>query len=187
MGLDKIIEEVRRQGGQEASKILESAQSEAASIIAKAKSEARGEVESAKKEASEAVERERVEELSKVKGAAFRIVAEARGTIVERNLEAVWSKVLAFRDTGDYGRLLASLTYQAMADLGPGSRVFCRSEDERLLVSIKPAGYIECAGGVLIEDSTGRIRVDSRIESLFSENRSKLAAAAYAHLFRGEV
>jgi vacuolar-type H+-ATPase subunit E/Vma4 len=186
MGLDRMIGEVRRRGDEAAAEILGQAQSEAQGIVEAAKARAKAKVEASQSQAAIEAGKARLEGLSKAKNASAKTVGKARAQHVEQHLDAVWSGILALRGTERYGRLIAKLAQAAYSELGPGSRLYCRREDAAYMGAYKPAGYIECAGGVLAEDASGRVRVDARLETIFASCRERLAAKAYARLFPGD-
>jgi vacuolar-type H+-ATPase subunit E/Vma4 len=184
MGLEKLVDEVRRRGEAQAQEILSGADSEAAAIVAKAQAEADALMDAAVRHGGEDVAAERAERLSEARSAALKQMAEARRQVIEAHLRVVWAGLLEFRDGKEYGRLVSSLAAEAATSLGPGFKLMCRRGDEGLLAPASAAGNVDCAGGVLAYDVSGRIMLDGRLETLFSEAREALSAKIYAKAFR---
>jgi vacuolar-type H+-ATPase subunit E/Vma4 len=183
MGLEKLTAEVARKGQQEASLILERAKAESSGIIDNAISEARAGVEIAKTQAQLAASRESSEELSHAKTNASRILVQARSDVVDRYLEAVWSKVLDYRQTDEYAALINSQIRESVKEIGPNCRFFIRREDVGLLGKVQPEGFIDCAGGLLAKDASGRVIMDGRLETLFAEHRERLSSLVHSRVF----
>jgi len=185
MGLEKLVDEVRRTAEAEALDIMERSKAESGGIIANAETEARSIVAQNRRESREEAMKENREELSRARNEASRVLDTARAQVVDRHLQAVWVRVLQFRETDGYGSMMRSLVSRANNELGKGARIYCRKEDAGLIAPDKPQGFIACEGGILVEDSTGRVKLDGRMESLFAESGDKLSAVIYSHVFQG--
>lgn len=184
--MDTLIDEVRRRGEEEAAQIMRKAQSEAEEILERHRQEAQAHVEAAKKQRQQSAAVELAEEVSEAKAAASTMVAEAKNRVVEKHLDAVWALVLDMRSTEAYRRLLSEQASQAILEFGPNCRIYCRSEDVGLLPPLKVAGHIDSAGGIIAEDESGRIRLDGRLETLFTESNERLSSMIYAKIFAGD-
>ena len=185
MGLERLEEEIRRKGDEEAARILGRAKAESEGIVSNAELEAHAEVEIAKRQVSALNEKEQQEDASHAKIQANKVIAQAKAEQVSRHLEVVWSGILDYRESEGYGRLLSSFANAASGELGAGCKLYCRRQDEPYLRPLKASGFIDCAGGLLAKDGTGRVTVDYRLESLFAEASDGLASMIYTHLFKG--
>ncbi|MFH0862870.1 MAG: V-type ATP synthase subunit E family protein [Candidatus Altiarchaeota archaeon] len=174
-----------RRAEAEALENMERSKAEAEGIVSNAETDARVIVEQAKREAHVEALKENREELSRARNEASRIMDAAKAGLVDRHLEAVWAQALKFRETEGYRSMMNYMADLAAQDLGEGCRLFCRKEDAGIISPRKPHGFIPCEGGLMVEDASGRIRLDGRMETLYDESRDMLSWRIYSHIFAG--
>lgn len=167
MGLEQVIEGIKRQGQKEASATVEAAKAEAKSLLDEARS--RAAKTKAAREADLATE---VENLRRRELAAAELEAKKRRLLAEREAmqkvrEAVEARIMSL-PTAERERHLRALYARANV---PGGRVRVRDEDkgiaERLGFTV--VGTFKGLGGILVESPDGTTTEDLRYENLLDD------------------
>jgi len=194
IGMEKISEAV-----------LDKVRAEAETIIKQAEDKAGKEVEQAKKQRVARLEEEKSKILQQTREEAARIEAQAlvkarqelsraKADVIDELIGSVKKKLL---ETSSDKNLLMGLIKEAMATLGISEgRVYVSPKDvsmvQKLLESDKGlTGKIveikeyDCAGGVIVEDINGRIRVDNTYETRLEMLLPRLLPEIGRELFKG--
>ena len=194
IGMEKISEAV-----------LDKVRAEAEAIIKQAEDKAGKEVEQAKKQRVARLEEEKGKILQQTREEAARIEAQAlvkarqglsraKADVIDEIIGSVKKRLL---ETSSDKNLLMGLIKEATATLGISEgRVYVSPKDismvQRLLegdrgltgkiVEIKEN---DCAGGVIVEDINGRIRVDNTYETRLEMLLPRLLPEIGRELFKG--
>jgi V/A-type H+-transporting ATPase subunit E len=194
MGMEKISEAV-----------LDKVRAEAETIIKQAEDKAGKEVEQAKKQRVARLEEEKGKILQQTREEAARIEAQAlvkarqelsraKADVIDEIIGSVKKGLL---ETSSDKNLLMGLIKEATATLGISEgRVYVSPKDvsmvQKLLESDKGlTGKIveikeyDCAGGVIVEDINGRIRVDNTYETRLEMLLPRLLPEIGRELFKG--
>lgn|SRR3989344_2630660 len=186
MGFEELAGELHRNAESEGKKLRAAAEKNAQKAEEEAQQKADELLRSSKKEAHAYAKQESSERLTSAKLAAKKITDEAKDDAVEGSLHQVWNgfKSASLRK-GTYPQLLQRLIAEGMKELGTSEAVlYVRDEDRQLVsgnrVAKLPAQY---SGGVILESSNGKIRVNKTLEEIFSQQKSSLRKKIYDKLF----
>lgn len=175
MSLETVVEDIREQARARAEEIRQAAETDAEEIRSEAESDA------------EEIRREREQEVERT------IEQEREQTLSSATLEAKQERLKARRDAlmtvrdgveaalvemeGDRRETLTrELLDGALEELDDGEiEVYCRPADEALLADILEeydatlAGDYDCLGGVVVESTTSRVRVNNTFDSVLED------------------
>jgi len=194
IGMEKISEAV-----------LDKVRAEAETIIRQAEDKAGKEVEQAKKQRVARLEEEKGKILQQTREEAARIEAQAlvkarqelsraKADVIDELIGSVKKRLL---ETSSDKNLLMGLIKEAAATLGISEgRVYASPKDvsmvQKLLESdrgitgkIVEIKEYDCAGGVIVEDINGRIRVDNTYETRLEMLLPRLLPEIGRELFKG--
>ena len=194
IGMEKISEAV-----------LDKVRAEAETIIKQAEDKAGKEVEQAKKQRVARLEEEKGKILQQTREEAARIEAQAlvkarqelsraKADVIDEIISSVKKRLL---ETSSDKNLLMGLIKEAAATLGISEgRVYVSPKDvsmvQKLLENdrgitgkIMEIKEYDCAGGVIVEDINGRIRVDNTYETRLEMLLPRLLPEIGRELFKG--
>jgi V/A-type H+-transporting ATPase subunit E len=177
MSLETVVDDIREEAEAEAESIIEAAEADAESIIEEAEADAESIIEEAKADVERQIEREREQRVSSANLTAKQRRLEARRDALETVKERVEAEVESL-DPDTRESLTRDLLEAAGVEFEDADTVtvYCRSEDEDLLVDIledyegyELGGEYDCLGGVIVESEGSRIRVDNTFDSVLEE------------------
>jgi len=194
IGMEKISEAV-----------LDKVRAEAETIIKQAEDKAGKEVEQAKKQRVARLEEEKGKILQQTREEAARIEAQAlvkarqelsraKADVIDELIGSVKKRLL---ETSSDKNLLMGLIKEAAATLGISEgRVYVSPKDVSMVQKLPESdrgitGKIveikeyDCAGGVIVEDINGRIRVDNTYETRLEMLLPRLLPEIGRELFKG--
>ena len=194
IGMEKISEAV-----------LDKVRAEAETIIKQAEDKAGKEVEQAKKQRVARLEEEKGKILQQTREEAARIEAQAlvkarqelsraKADVIDELIGSVKKGLL---ETSSDKNLLMGLIKEATATLGISEGRVCVSPrdvsmvqkllegDKGLTSKIVEIKEYDCAGGVIVEDINGRIRVDNTYETRLEMLLPRLLPEIGRELFKG--
>ena len=186
MGFEELAGELNRNAEAEGKKLIAAAERNAKKAEEEAQQKADELLRNAKKDAHAYAKQESSERLTSAKLAAKKTVDEAKDDAVEGSLHQVWN---AFKSAslrkGAYPQLLQKLIADGMKELGTSEAVlYVRDEDRQLVSGYRTAKLPQqYSGGVILESSNGRIRVNRTLEEIFSQQKSALRKKIYDKLF----
>ncbi len=177
---------------------------DAHSIIGEAEEKAQEEIEKAKKQREVRYEQERARMLGEAEEEAARILAQAsiraRQQISSAKADAIASIIDAARkelpQISSDERYFLGLTREAIAGLGTGkARIYVSARDlgtvKRLLETNKELAdkileikETDCLGGVIAEDTEGKLRIDNTYETRLEMLLPKLLPKISNELFK---
>lgn len=167
MGLNEVINEVTESGARRAQQIVDDAQAEASEILAAAASAAADYQAKREADAEREAQQVRAQVASRAEFEARKMVLEAeaalRGELRKMVLDG-FAKLSPAKRKGH----LASLLAQAKAVI-PSGRVWCAAKDKKALEDQKTfdfAGTTDIVGGIVVEDKSGKNRLDLSYETL---------------------
>jgi|Deesub1362A_J573_1020465.scaffolds.fasta_scaffold00261_4 V/A-type H+-transporting ATPase subunit E len=184
MGLDELIEDIRKDTEQKRDEILKKAREEADEILKKAREEADRILKIGEEDAKRLAESERRERISSARLQAGRIVAEAREEVVERAIARMWEFLAELKKRDEYREFLKNVIEQGRKELGGDVKVSASPEDFEIIMSLAPDAELsefDTKGGVVL--TSGKVWIDSTFESLMAENMEKIRLMIYEHVF----
>lgn len=173
MSLESVAEDIRQQARAEAEAIREEADERAEEIVADAEAEAEEIVENREREVERQAEQEREQTLSSAKLEAKQLRLRARRDALDDVRAAVEDRIAGI-EGAERERLTRTLLEAALSEFDEGESlvVHGREADVDLLRELADADRltvgdpIECLGGVVVEGSRTRVRVDNTFDSV---------------------
>ncbi len=193
MSLETVAEDIRDEARERAAEIRAAAEERADEITAEAEQDADDIVAEAERQAEREIAQEREQKLSSAKLEAKQDRLEARRDALADVREALEEHVASL--SGDEREeLTRELLDAASEEFDAGSvQVYARASDAALVEGIlddydgyEYAGEYDCLGGVVVESTESRVRVnntfDSVLETVWEDNLKDISA----RLFDGE-
>lgn len=167
MGLDKVVDNIRSEGRQQATSIVNAAKKEADAILADAKRQAAEITARRQAEASTAADSHLKREVANADLEARRLRLTAERELMT-SIRAEVEKRLAALPTAAREAHLKQLVQQANV---PNGRVWVAKQDEASArkLGLNVAGTFEGLGGVIVEAVDGATRENLRYETLLEE------------------
>lgn len=191
MSLDTVVEDIRDEARARADEIRSQGDARAAEIIADAEADAERIAEEREASVERQITQEREQTLSSAKLEAKQQRLEARRDVLQKVRTQVEDELVALSGTEreDLTRSLladAAEEFDADADVG----VYGRADDKTLLTKILAdydgysyAGEYDCLGGVVVESTASRVRVnntfDSVLEDVWEDNLKELSVRLF--------
>jgi V/A-type H+-transporting ATPase subunit E len=182
MSLDNVVEDIRDEARARAEEIREQGERRADEIIGTAKTDAHELLEARKTDVKRQIEQEREQALSSAKLEAKQERLEARRDVLEDVRGRVESEIadLSGEKREELTRALLEAAAPEFEDEESVS-VYGRADDEELLEDLldeydgfEYAGEYDCLGGVVVEGTDSRVRVnntfDSVLEGVWQDN-----------------
>ncbi|WP_136688753.1 V-type ATP synthase subunit E [Halorhabdus amylolytica] len=175
MSLETVVEDIREEARARAEEIRTEADSEAEEIVGEAEAEAEEIRAQREREVERRIEQERERRLSSATLEAKQERLKARRTALSTVRERVEER-LAELEEDRRKRLTRETLEAALAEFDGGEiEVYCRPADEELVEGILTeydatlAGEVECLGGVVVESTASRVRVNNTFDSLLED------------------
>ena len=175
MSLETVVEDIREEARTRAEEIRQEADDAAEEIIADAESDADEIRDEREQEVQRQIEQEREQRLSSATLQAKQERLKARRTVLSTVRDRVEDE-LAELSGDSREELTRDLLEAALAEFDGGDiEVYCRPDDEALLEEILKdydaslAGERACLGGVVVESSGSRVRVNNTFDSLLED------------------
>ncbi|HVM45613.1 MAG TPA: V-type ATP synthase subunit E family protein [Candidatus Thermoplasmatota archaeon] len=167
MGLDKVVDNIRREGRGQATQIVEAAKKEADAIIADAKRQAAEITARRQSEASASADAYLKREVASADLEARRLRLAAERELVNAIRSDVEKRLSALPSDKREAHLKLLV---ARANV-PNGRVWVAKQDEPLArkLGFALAGTFEGLGGVVVESADGSTRENLRYETLLDE------------------
>jgi vacuolar-type H+-ATPase subunit E/Vma4 len=146
-----------------------------------------------KKEAEKDVEKNLTEQSNEriawARLEAKRVLAEAREDSIKGVIEDLFTELKSVRKTAEYKKFLKKSVPAAAKELGRNTRVHIVKGDKTHLPKMNGVKVVEdlkALGGVLLESSDEKIRIDLTLERLFESRRDELRKQISDKLFGGK-
>ncbi|CCQ33735.1 V-type ATP synthase subunit E protein [Halorhabdus tiamatea SARL4B] len=171
MSLEVVVEDIKAQAREQAEEITQAAESDAEEIVADAESDAEEIKTEREREVDRQIAQERERRISSAELEAKQERLEARREVLETVRERVESE-LANLDGERREELTRDLLESALEEFEGAVDVYGRAEDAALLEEIVAdydatlAGERDCLGGVVVESSASRVRVNNTFDSI---------------------
>ena len=191
MSLDTVVEDIRDEARARAEEIRSQGETRAEEIIADAEADADRIVEEREAAVEKQIEQEREQTLSSAKLEAKQQRLEARRDVLQRVHEQV-EEELADLSSQKRETLTRKLLDDASEEFDDDAtvQVYGRAADETLLTKILAdydgysfAGEYDCLGGVVVESTSSRVRVnntfDSVLEDVWEDNLKELSTRLF--------
>jgi V/A-type H+-transporting ATPase subunit E len=191
MSLDNVVEDIRDEARARAEEIREEGERRASEIVEEAEADAEELLEERKREVERTVEQEREQALSSAKLEAKQERLEARRDVLEDVRSSV-EEELASLSGARREELTRALLDQADEEFDEDAdvAVYGRASDETLLEDVladyegfELAGEYDCLGGVVVESTSSRVRVnntfDSILEGVWEDNLKEVSARLF--------
>lgn len=191
MSLDTVVEDIRDEARARAEEIRSQGETRAEEIIADAEADADRIVEEREAAVEKQIEQEREQTLSSAKLEAKQQRLEARRDVLQQVHEQVEEELADLS-----GQKRETLTRKLLDDASEEFdddatvQVYGRAADETLLTKILAdyddysfAGEYDCLGGVVVESTSSRVRVnntfDSVLEDVWEDNLKELSTRLF--------
>ncbi|MFB6283040.1 MAG: V-type ATP synthase subunit E [Halobacteria archaeon] len=186
MGLETVVEDITEKARNRAEEIREEAESEADEIVADAEDEADEIMEEAKEEVEKEIDEAREQTLSSAQLESKKKVSRTRKELLDELKKDVREELAELED----GRreITESLLNDAVDEIDDSSGTVHSSENDEELVKeltedhdgFSYGGSENIVGGVVVENSTGKVRVtnsfDSVLEKVWSDSISEISS-----------
>ncbi|WP_135667491.1 V-type ATP synthase subunit E [Halorhabdus rudnickae] len=189
MSLETVVEDIREEARTRAEEIRAEAEEEAEEILGDAESDAEEIRDEREQEVQRQIEQEREQRLSSATLQAKQERLKARRTALESVRERVEERLATLEDDRRE-TLTRELLDAALEELDSSNvDVYCRPEDEALLETILEeydaslAGQRDCLGGVVVESSSSRVRVNNTFDALVEDVWEDEVREISDHLF----
>ena len=177
MSLETVVEDIREQARARAEEIRAEAESEAEAIIDEAEADAEETIAAAERQVDRDIEQERDQRLSSANLEAKQNRLEARRDLLESVRQDVEEQIAGLEDDRRQELTQALLDAAAVEfEDDDDVSVYGRAEDEALLTDLlgdydgfEYAGEYDCLGGVVVESSTSRLRVNNTFDSILDD------------------
>lgn len=167
MGLDQVVTEVQEGGKRRAQDILDQAQSEASEILAAAADTATAYEKKRADDAERDAKQVRGQIVSRAEFDARKAVLEEEAAMrveLRRMVLAGFSALPGNKRQAHLKKLVAQATAVV-----PKGRVWCAEIDKKAVQGLAAydfAGIVDIAGGLIVEDASGRTRLDLSYDTL---------------------
>ncbi|MBU0527382.1 V-type ATP synthase subunit E [Candidatus Micrarchaeota archaeon] len=189
MGIEKLKESLLSEAKDEAQQIVQSAQSHVDGMLREEKAKETALRQNAEKKVEKLLEDQRNERIAWARLEAKRINAEAREDAIKNVFEDFFNELANSRKSPEYKKFIKDAIPAAAADLGGKVTVHVVKGDKVLVPKSKNIKIVEDLkglGGALVENSTGRIRVDLRLETLADSKRDEIRRQIATVIFGGK-
>ncbi len=190
MGLEQLCAEIESRSHTQALAAIKVAHEEAKRILDNAHAQGERTLEAARAEAQAFSSAEASSRLTSCQLEASRHLIESREEAVRQCLDQVWAWYAQSPRRAGYAAKLKGWAQKALDELdAPGAVLRANEADSEILRSADfkvSKKTLECAGGVRVETSDGRIAVDYTLESQFERKREELLHLIHQKLFAGE-
>ncbi|MEM4348351.1 MAG: V-type ATP synthase subunit E [Candidatus Anstonellaceae archaeon] len=186
MGFEELAQQIQKNAEAEGRRIIHTAQKNAEKIVEAASKNADENLKKAKAEAAALVKQEHAERVTSAKLAAKKIISEAKDDAVEAAVQEVWKEFVATATKkSTYPSLLAKLVQEGLKELGTKEAVLYVRDEDRYLVSGYQLAKLpsEYAGGVIVESTDGKVRVNKTLDEIFLRKKDWLRKQIYEKLF----
>jgi V/A-type H+-transporting ATPase subunit E len=191
MSLDTVVEDIREEARARAEEIKNDGEQRAEEILAEAEADADRLIEEREAEVEREIQQEREQTLSSAKLEAKQERLSARRDVLQDVRERVETELAALSaDTRE--ELTRELIDAAAEEFDEDDEVavYGRADDEALLTEILAdyenfsyAGERDCLGGVVVEGTTSRVRVnntfDSLLETVWDDNLREISSRLF--------
>jgi len=199
--VDLLCQAILTEGREEAEKILQQARSQADRLETAEKGREQEVLERTRREVQARAHHDARNLVDRASLESKRRVAEAKETIMARIFELGRERLLAFRNSPEYGDWLKETLLKAVRELGGGNcRLMAHPEDAARLtadlldeVSRETGASLEVAadgqtspGGFLALSADGRLRYDATFQGILDRQRDSLRTELAKRLWQAE-
>lgn len=170
MGLDNVLQSIRKRGQRRAEQIKEEAKANADELLAEASQEAEAKLEEAKEAARRDAEPLRRREVLSAEIEAKKQRLEAERSAMQSVRDRA-KELLADLSADERTELLGVLVEQVESDLDD-PRIYAATDDAEIVEDLagdRFAGTEPIWGGIVAESADGEVRVDYSFETLLDE------------------
>ncbi|MBC7086192.1 MAG: V-type ATP synthase subunit E [Methanomethylovorans sp.] len=159
MGLETVIKDIQDAANAEVSRIKTETDAEVLKIIEEAKDEAKRIMGESLAKAEDDIKRMKQQEISSANLEVKRTLLNARKEILEEVYDRAFEAISSLPEEKERELLKVILQNNE----AKGKKIYSNAKSEKLvreLSSLEYGGNIDCAGGVVIENEDGTIRLD---------------------------
>lgn len=174
MSLDTVVEDIRNEARERAKEIRSEGDERADEIVSAAEADAEEILAEQERKTEQTIAQEREQKLSSAKLEAKQKRLEARRDVLQQVRADVEERIATLE--GDQREELTRELLDAAAeefDEGDTVRVYGKPEDDELLTDLvgdydgyEYAGEYDCLGGVVVESTESRLRVNNTFDSV---------------------
>jgi V/A-type H+-transporting ATPase subunit E len=165
MGLEKVIEQIEKDGEEKIRSLLQDAEKQAALILQTMQRDLEEKGAQKKRETEKQVAALQTQEKSAAEIEAKKIRLNAEKDI----LASTYQQCLASLQSLPHETILAALVRDIQKEMPEAAVIYSNKRDEakvRSLSTLRYGGVIECLGGVIAENTDKTLTVDSRYETI---------------------
>ncbi|MFH0737030.1 MAG: V-type ATP synthase subunit E [Candidatus Micrarchaeota archaeon] len=188
MGIEKLRGSLLSEAGEDAQKIVQSAETHVSGMLDEERSRKASMKKDAEKEVARLLEEQRNERIAWARLESKRVIAEAKEDAIKGVLEGFFDALKAARKTPEYKRFMGKAVPAAVDELGGDAVIHVLKGEKALIPAIrgsKVAEDLDALGGAMVETADGKIRVDLTLETLFETKRDHIRKSIYEKLFGG--
>ena len=168
MGLEKVIEQIEKDGEEKTRKLLQDTEKQAAQILHTMQRELEEKSVQKKQETEKQVTALQTQEKSAVEIEAKKIRLHAEKDI----LTSTYQQCLASLKSLPHETILSALVRNIQKEMPEAAVIYSNKRDEpvvRSLTTLRYGGAIECLGGVIAENTEKTLTVDFRYETIAAD------------------
>jgi V/A-type H+-transporting ATPase subunit E len=165
MGLEKVIEQIQKEGEEKISAILQDAEKQKAEMLQVTKQALASQAVQKKQETEQLIRAMQTQEKSALEMEVKKLLLNAEKEV----LTSTYQQCLASLQSLPHEKILPVLMRQIQEELPEAALVYSNKRDEtvvRKLSKLTYAGTIECVGGLIVENSEKTMKVDLRYETI---------------------
>ena len=189
MGLEKLKRSLIAEATSEADMIISSAEKEAKAIL----EEDRKSIDAAKEridaELDVVLAAQRQEKTAATRLEAKRLISEAKEDVLNAALDDFFIALKDLRDSSEYKKFLSNRVAKASEEISGELIVHVPKGDKELLPKSKNITIkedLDSIGGILIENASGKIRLNYTLETLIEKEKDELRKKLYESIFGGK-
>lgn len=189
MGIEKLTSSLLVDARNEAGEIIKAAEWHVEKMLSEEKAKRAILLKNAEEEAQHLIAEYEKERVAWSRLEAKRIISEAKEDAVRDFLDAFFDMLPALKKSAAYKDFVKSCLKKAGEELGSNVLIHCVKGEKSLISSVSSGKVVEdlkSIGGVVVETSDGKSRIDMRFESLFDSKREDLRKYFYQLIFGSE-
>jgi V/A-type H+-transporting ATPase subunit E len=165
MGLEKVIEQIEKDGEEKTRSLLQDSEKQAAQVLQTMQRDLEEKGVQKKQETEKQIAALQTQEKSAVEIEAKKIRLNAEKDI----LASTYQQCLTSLESLPHETILAALVRTVQKEMPEAAVIYSNKRDEavvRSLSTLRYSGVIECLGGVVAENSDKTLTVDLRYETI---------------------
>lgn len=175
LSLENVVEDILSQANTASQKIIKEAEEEAEKILSKTYIDSEKQVETFERQTEKTVDERKNSELLSARIEQKRMVLAAKKMAGEKISDEIKRK-LSQLDAKERESIIKILVDKAKKELNDSKYIYSNAADKVIAgkMGLEFAGTIDCVGGVIVESSDKKVRINSTFDRLFEDFKEKL-------------